>query len=139
METNQMTPQQAIKYIIIADICHRNGADIAADMTGEMVDAVYDAAVQDGDHWDAESQAREGEVETGLDCPLSRYYVAKAVASKVPNGLWVGWTYWYGGGKHSEPEDLPWMESAYFLECAEEERMVTVRSFSRIVEAPHDS
>ncbi|MBH2948314.1 hypothetical protein I5Q45_04270 [Serratia marcescens] len=127
-----MTPQQAIKYIILDDIFYSAGEILAPDMTGDMVDAAYDAAVEEDRHYDAEYQTREGQVETGLDCPLSRHYEAKAVAAKAPNGLWIGWTYWFGGGKHSEPEAIPWMQHAYFLECAEEEKVVTVRTFTKV-------
>jgi len=43
---------------------------------------------------------------------------------------WVGWTYWYGGGKHGEPESVEWMEDAYFVGVKEETRVVLV--FSKV-------
>ena len=49
----------------------------------------------------------------------------------MPDGSWVGWTYWYGGGKHAEPEVMDWMGEAYPLDCVEEEKMVTVRTFTK--------
>jgi hypothetical protein len=42
------------------------------------------------------------------------------------DGSYVGWTYWYGGGKHGEPESVPWMEHAYEVEMREETRVVKV-------------
>lgn len=27
---------------------------------------------------------------------------------QAPDGTWVGWTYWYGGGKYAEPSAIPW-------------------------------
>lgn len=131
-----MTPQQLIKYIILADLARVEGLQISAEMTGEMVDTAYDAAVQEDRHWDAEYQAREGQVETGLETPLSRHYETKAVASLAPNGQWVGWTYWYGGGKHGNPEEIEWMEDAYLLDCVEEEKVVTVRTFTKTGSQP---
>ena len=74
---------------------------------------------------------REGEVETGLDCEFSRHYESKSVASEMPDGSWVGWTYWYGGGKHGQPEIIPWIGKSYDLEVAERKRTVIVREFKK--------
>lgn len=81
---------------------------------------------------DAESEIREGEVETNIPCDYSRHYESKSVAMQCVDGSWVGWTYWYGGGKHGEPEAIDWMEDAYYLDCVEEQKMVTVRQFSKV-------
>jgi hypothetical protein len=70
-------------------------------------------------------------VETHLSCPSSRHYESDAVAAKAPDGSWVGWTYWYGGGKHGEPEAIDWIEDAYDVICAEEEKLVVVRTFKQ--------
>lgn len=67
--------------------------------------------------------------ETGLDCEWSRHYECKAVAVEI-HGQWVGWTFWYGGGKHGEPGAVGWLENAYLLEMKEEIRPVKV--FSRM-------
>ena len=53
----------------------------------------------------------------------------------MPDGSWVGWTYWYGGGKYGEPEAIDWMDDAYDLACTEEEKVVTVRTFTKQVPA----
>ena len=73
-------------------------------------------------------EVREGEVETEIECEYSRHYESKSVASQIL-GRWVGWTFWYGGGKHAEPEEID--IDAYFLDCEEEEKMVIVRRFSK--------
>ena len=78
-----------------------------------------------------EDDFREGDEETGEPCDWSRHYESKSVASKMLDGSWVGWTYWYGGGKHGEPEAIPWIEDAYDLDVTEEEKVVTVRTFKR--------
>ena len=46
------------------------------------------------------------------------------------DGSWVGWTYFFGGGKHGEPSEMPWMEDAY--DVATEVVMEPVRKFRRI-------
>ena len=78
---------------------------------------------------DGEGEVREGEVETEIECESSRHYESKSVASKIL-GRWVGWTYWYGGGKHAEPGEID--IEAYFLDCVEEEKTVIVKTFSRM-------
>lgn len=130
-----MTPQQKIKHmLIIWEI--ENGYDkerLASlpKITADNVDDVLNLLEEDEALWDARSETREGEVETGLPSEWSRHYESKSVAAKYVDGSWVGWTYWYGGGKHAEPEAIDWIEDAYDLSCFEEEKMVTVRTFSK--------
>ena len=127
-----MTPQQKIKHLIL-NAHAKLYAEPAREVTAENVDEVYEEA--DGDDYglqDARSEVRCGEVETGLPCEYSRHYESKAVAARAPDGSWVGWTYWYGGGKHGEPESIDWIDFAYDLTCVEEQKLVTVRTFSKI-------
>lgn len=73
---------------------------------------------------DAESEMRDSFThETGLGCGGSRHYESKGVA-KLIGDQWVGWTYWFGGGKFGDPGAIDWMPSAYFLEAKEETRVV---------------
>jgi hypothetical protein len=112
---------------------------ILYDATGvrhETPDAVRAAwkARYDNQHFedainDAMSELRSGEEETGLPCPSSRHYESKSIAARMMDGSWVGWTYWYGGGKHGEPYSIPWVEDAYDLEMVEVQRVV--REFRR--------
>jgi len=46
-------------------------------------------------------------------------------------GDWVGWTYWYGGGKHGEPDAIDWLSDAYNLIVTEEEKLVVVRTYTK--------
>ena len=78
-----------------------------------------------------QKRVRSSGTNTGLECELSHHYESNAVAAKLPDGSWVGWTYWYGGGKHGEPEAVDWMDDAYAVDCAEEQKMVTVRTFTQ--------
>jgi hypothetical protein len=127
------TPAQKVKYLVLAAHAALNDGDVAdySTLSGDEIDAAYEAIYNEGEHWDAEQEVRGGEVETGLPCPWSRHYEAKAVAAKLPDGSWIGWTYWYGGGKHANPEEIDWIEDAYALTCAEEEKLVTVRTFAK--------
>lgn len=52
----------------------------------------------------------------------SRHYEIEVRASKI-DGVWVAWDFYYGGGKHGEPEAFDWISSSRIVEC--EERVVT--------------
>lgn len=125
-----MTPEQKIKWAILLLVAEW-GENCPPEITPENVDGLYDALVAEDRHWDAMNEIRSGGIETGLECDFSRHYESDAVAKQMPDGSWVGWTYWYGGGKHAEPEVIDWMNSAYNLDCTEEEKMVTVRTFTK--------
>jgi hypothetical protein len=103
-------------------------------VTAENVDELYEAA-DESYVQDARNEVRSSGIETGLPCKGSRQYESKSVAAKMPDGSWVGWTYWYGGGKYGEPEAIDWMDDAYDLDCAEEEKVVIVRTFTKQVPA----
>lgn len=128
-----MTPEQLIKHAILLQAFE--GGIEAREVTAENVDQVFDEV--NGDDYelqDYKSEFRCGQVETNIKAPYSRHYECKSVARKMPDGRWVGWPYWYGGGKHGQPEEIDWMEDAYFLDCKEEEKVVTVRTFT-VIEA----
>lgn len=133
-----MTPEQKIKHAIIRydhEARLRFEPDhVMADVTVETVDAEFEAANEDWGLQDSIDEFRQGQVETDIPCPYSRHYESKSVAAKMPDGTWVGWTYWYGGGKHGEPESIDWMDEAYELSVTEEEKVVTVRTFKKAEE-----
>jgi hypothetical protein len=62
----------------------------------------------------------------------SRHYEGESVAGQLDDGRWVAWIYWHGGGKHSEPESIPWLENAIFVRDYDE--VVTVKRFARLEE-----
>jgi len=134
-----MTPVQKIKYaILIYD--HEERLRFEPDhkrpvVSADDVDALFEAANTDWELQDSIDGFRSGQVETDVLCQDSRHYESKSVAAKMPDGTWVGWTYWYGGGKHGEPEAIDWMDEAYDLDVTEEEKVVVVRTFSRAKEA----
>lgn len=127
-----MTPEQKIKHLIL-----NRRAELADEsapvVTAENVDDLYEEAEtnDDGNLQDARNEVRCSGIETNLGCDWSRHYESKAVAAQAPDGSWVGWTYWYGGGKHGEPEAIDWIEDAYDVACVEEQKIVTARTFTK--------
>ncbi|MHB1098659.1 MAG: hypothetical protein ACYCZR_03815 [Burkholderiales bacterium] len=124
-----MTPEQKLKWAVLAKIAAWKDKP-APDYPCANIDELYDIADEEDDVQDGKSEVRGGEVETGLKCGWSSHYESKAVAMKMPDGSWVGWTYWYGGGNYGEPEAIDWMEEAYAVDCKEEEKLVVVQTFS---------
>ena len=125
-----MKPTQKLKWAILARVAVWEDKP-APDYPCANVDELYDELVAMDAHWDGKNEVRGSGTETQLKCQFSRDYESKAVAMKMPDGSWVGWTYWYGGGKHSEPEAIGWMEEAYDVDCHEEEKLVVVQTFNR--------
>ena len=65
-----------------------------------------------------EYEMREG-LETNLTSKTSsRHYEIDVHAMQV-DGIWVAWDYYYGGGKHGEPEAFDWISNARIVECEE--------------------
>ena len=126
-----MTPEQKIKHAILMRAAADEVVTLAEPVTADNVDHLYDENNEDWELQDYIYEMRLGEVETRLPCEWSRHYESKAVAAKMPDGSWVGWTYWYGGGKHGEPEAIEWMSDAYELDCKEEEKLVVIQTFTR--------
>lgn len=72
--------------------------------------------------YNVEYETREG-METNLRPKTSsRYYEIDVHAIEV-DGIWVAWDFYYGGGKHGEPEAFDWISNARIVEC--EEKVVT--------------
>jgi hypothetical protein len=123
-----MTPEQKIKHSILHKYFTEN--DIALPViTEDTIDDLYDENIDD--LGDTEYEFRSGDEETDIPCDYSRHYESQSVAAKMVDGSWVGWTYWYGGGKHGEPQSMPWMEEAYDLDIQEEEKLVVIRTFTK--------
>ena len=82
---------------------------------------------------DLESEFREGKVKTGLIPECGGNAESEAVAipvSGIPD-MYIGWTYFFGGGKHSDPESIEWMENCYLVRA--KDRVQTIRLFEREV------
>ncbi|KVN92574.1 hypothetical protein [Burkholderia ubonensis] len=105
-----MTPEQKIKHLILIRHAELNDQPVPQNVTTDTVDELYDAI---DEPWDARNEVRCSGEETGLPTPCSRHYEVDAVARQYLDGSWIGWNYFYGGGKHGEPEAIDWIEDAY--------------------------
>lgn len=139
-----MTPEQYIKREIIGTAILFNNEysnidkNIISTLNKDNIDEIY-SDLFDSDEscdsmTDAFSEIRCSGIETGLSCDCSRHYESDAVAICVDDNknIWVGWTYWYGGGKHGDPDEMDWMDRAYFLSVEEEEVVTIKRTFTKI-------
>lgn len=128
-----MTPEQKLKHAILLRAVEMENIELPAGLaiTEENVDALYDENDQDWELQDARNEIRCSGQETNIPAPYSRHLESDSVAAQMPDGSWVGWTYWYGGGKHAEPEAVDWMDDAYDLDCKEEQVTVTQRTFTK--------
>lgn len=98
--------------------------------SAEEIETSFEDAEEVDDYWDALEDVRSDGQDTGFKTEYSRNYESKSIAAEVEPGIWVGWTYWYGGGKHGQPEEIEWMEHAYFVNVTTETRTVNV--FARV-------
>jgi len=123
-----MTPEQRIKRHILKEAIECNDdLNWDGEITADNVDEVWQTVLMDNDaHWDLVSDFRSSGEDSGLPSQWSRHYEAKEKARQLSDGTWVGWTYWYGGGKHSDPESIDWMSEAYDVEVRQETRIVNV-------------
>jgi hypothetical protein len=128
----QLTPTQLIKKLIVQNIIKHDRGDFGQQPTetGEEIDAAFDLAVEKGIHWDWMNEVRDTGINTNLPAPYNRNYETEIHAHLIDN-QWVGFVYYFGGGKHGNPEEIEWMEDAFFLDCEEEEKVVVVRTFSK--------
>ena len=130
-----MTAEQKVKWLILASRAGWAGEDVPEYPCSEIDELYDDAENQAADYfYDAKYEIRRGEAETGLPAPDSRHYSCKSVAMQLPDGSWVGWPYWFGGGKHGEPYAIDWIEDAYDVTCVEETRVVRVFSVAAYAE-----
>lgn len=123
-----MSPVEKVKHLIVLK-AKGWGVEVPEDLSPE--DA-YQWLVDNDDHYEAQDEVRPGEIETDVESEWSRHYESKSVAARYIDGSWVGWTYWYGGGKHGDPGSVEWIEYAYGLDCTEEEKLVIVRTFTKL-------
>lgn len=122
-----MTPLQALKHAVLIRVID----EVDENTSPEQIDAIWDAQNPDA-IWDTVCEIRSSGTETGLPVDSSRHYEPFAVAALMPCGRWVGWTYWTGGGKHSNPEEINWMDDAYWVEAEVDQVLRLGHRFSRL-------
>ena len=99
----------------------------------EEIEQGWSDAVEEDLLHDAENEVRNSGIPTKLKGPSSYHFEAKEVAIKVLDGSMVGFTYWYGGGKHGGGDEVEWIDFAYDVEMREEMQLVKV--FTRVGES----
>jgi hypothetical protein len=128
-----MTPEQKLKWAILVLEARWSKTDVPT-VTRDNVDQLYDTLVSEDRHWDARNEVRCSGVNTGLSRSVpymtARHYEHEEVAAQMPDGSWVGWTYWHGGGKHGDPSAVEWMDSAYDVNQRGETRTIIVNVFT---------
>lgn len=127
-----MTPDQKIRHTALLRAIDNGSISDCPDINDENVDELFEE--YEDVLYDIMYEIREGDMETNIPCSYSRHYESRSVAMQAPDGSWVGWTYWYGGGKHGEPEAIEWVNESYDLNVKEEEKLVIVRTFSKVEE-----
>lgn len=128
-----MTAEQKLKWAILA-LAASWADQTLTSVTAENVDALYDALVAEGGHWDAMNEVRSTGCRTELSRSVcirtTRHYEHYEVASPMPDGSWVGWTYWFGGGKFGEASAVEWMSLAYDVNHRAELKTISVNVFT---------
>lgn len=105
-------------------------------LEGKPEDEEWGAYTLEDYSHDTRCELREGKFETNIECDWSSHYESKSVGIYIEdfNGFtgYIGWTYWFGGGKHGNPDDIDWIPEAYFLDLIKEEVItVTKRTFEK--------
>ena len=92
------------------------------DYHDELIDDGFEDAL-----YDATEEFRSSGDDTDIESPYSRHYESTQVARVLDGGV-VCWTHWYGGGKHSEPSAIGWIDDAYFVNVEQKATVVNVYS-----------
>jgi hypothetical protein len=129
MNNKNLTPEQELNLLILHKQAQWDKLEFDADSID--IDKEYELQREDGGLQDAEEEVRCSGEFSEISCEYSRNYETESHAKKTLSGKWVGWTYYYGGGKHSEPSAIDWKSDAYFLDCEEKEVTVIQRTFKK--------
>ena len=130
--SNYVSPEWAIRAQILCDVLDLPQEQLSV-MNQDSIEELWDTTEEnrDFDLWDTKYEFRSSGCDTNLNAPLSRHYEADQVAASTPFG-WVSWTYWYGGGKHGNPEEIDWIEHAFYVSVEEEEVTIIQRTFTKV-------
>ena len=100
----------------------------------EIQDFYSDACSGDfsGHIQDATQDVRSYGLETSLPAPCSRHYECEVRAIQTDDG-WIGYNYWYGGGKFGNEEEIDFISDAYHVSCEEKEVLTIQRTWTKVV------
>lgn len=122
-----LSHQEEIKKFILSEAKKDGVIDIGL-ITTTNLEELWDELADDDNIYDYLNDFRCSGDKTNLRAAFSRHYGCDFVAKELCPGCAVGWNYWYGGGKHGEPEAIEWLDSARFLNVKTEMREVKIYS-----------
>ncbi|CCH57766.1 hypothetical protein A323_gp58 [Acinetobacter phage AP22] len=128
-----MTAQQLIrKAILLKAVDFENIEPFSQSLDGAGIDKLYESYNEYDELNDPKNEIRYGQVDANLSAiTWSRSYEIDVRAMKI-DGVWVAWDFYYGGGKHGEPESFDWISNARIVNCEEIQVMTTQYDFSEI-------
>lgn len=133
-----MNATQCIKRHIILDAIERGDLTLEeGSLAKGDIDAVWDWWYdEEGDQvCEYMDEFRWSGEEVDIPAPGSGIYESTSHVRKLSCGTYVGWTYWYGGGKHGSPEEMEWLEDAYFVRPAGER---VIQLFEKVKEVSNE-
>ena len=131
-----MTAEQVVKLEIIKRAVKENDILVFKDeYTSETIDELYDDALN-GEYSDEVNEEyynirHDGEEINLPTSRTSRHYEVDTHVLKIDDN-WIAFDYYYGGGKHSEPDSIDWLDTCRFVYCEEKVVTQTIRTFKEL-------
>lgn len=122
------TAQQLLMRQIIL-LAIKWGSIAAEEIQRETVAARFEELDAAGLLDDLAEEVRCDGFVTDLPAPYSRNYASEMRAAAMDGGVWVAWPFYSGGGKHGQPQSMPWLADAKVVEVTLEPVTVTKRTF----------
>lgn len=135
---SKITAEQCVKLEIIKRVASKNNVRLFKDE--HMSDAIEDTfttgfeSEYEDDFQGILYEIRDEGFEVNLSTKTySRHYEVDCYVLEI-DGKWVAYDYYYGGGKHGQPEEFDWLPTCRYVNC--EEKVVTKveRTFSEVIE-----
>ena len=98
---------------------------------GGAIDELFELLGEDDILIDNIEEYRGSGEESNIVPEWSRHYESESKCAQMQDGSWVGWTYWYGGGKHGNPDEIEWIDDAYYIKLVKTE-YVPKRFFEKV-------
>jgi len=127
MKASTLIKKEILSRVYSASVAKGKEPDWEVPSDPDEIDGLYiDELYEDIEVFNESEEFRDSfALSTEIPCPYNSYFESKSVANLIGD-QWVGWTFYYGGGKHSSPEDVEWIDDAYYLDAREETRVVMV-------------
>lgn len=129
-----LTAPQKCKYLVLVTLNRWRKNEMPEFESGEELDALYkhEEENDDGYFQDARNESRNGTEASDIAVTEHcRHYEIDAHVSELPDGSWVGWWHFYGGGKHGEPDAYDWVGNSFDVKHTSEVVTVTKHHFSK--------